>query len=339
MDIHRCRSSTSPPTSRCAVRQGVAMTKPPNGEADDLARVIFEQSGVLSMRQVECLAGRGVVRGHLAAGRWRRLCHGLVATHNGRLDRRQHLWAAVLVAGANAVLAGSTALAEAGVRGLRERAIHVLIPAPRNRSRRLPRLPADMPPVKVVRTRFLPAEHVLAGRPPRTTVARAAVDAAVWAMGADGARVALAAACQQGKARPEEIFEVLAVRRGLPRLRMINTTMLDIAGGAQALSEINLVGLCRRFSLPSPDLQTKRTDASGRIRYLDAYWRRWRLHVEVDGAHHMDATQWADDMLRQNQVWIGGDRILRFSAALIRDRPALVAGQLDAALAAAGWHR
>lgn len=29
-------------------------------------------------------------------------------------------------------------------------------------------------------------------------------------------------------------------------------------------------------------------DASGRIRFLDAYWREWQLHAEVDGAHHMD---------------------------------------------------
>jgi very-short-patch-repair endonuclease len=336
-DIHSCRSSTGPPTSRAALRKGDAMTNPPGGEADDLALTIFEQSGVLSVGQAERLAGRGTVRGHLRAGRWRSLCHGLVVTHNGNLDRRQHLWAAVLVAGADAVLAGPTALAEAGVRGLREKAIHVLIPAPRNRSRRLPRLPADMPPIRVVRTRFLPAGHLQPGRPPRTTVARAAVDTAVWAAAADGARVALAAACQQGKVRPEEIFEVLAVRRRLPRLRMINATLLDIAGGAQALSEINLVELCRRFHLPSPDMQTRREDASGRIRYLDAYWRRWKLHVEVDGAHHMEAMHWADDMLRQNLVWIGGDRILRFSAALVRYRPALVAGQLDAALAAAGW--
>lgn len=313
------------------------MTNPASGEADDLTRTIFEQSGVLSVGQAERLAGRGIVRGHLTAGRWRSLCHGLVVTHNGKLDRQQHLWVAVLVAGAGAALAGPTALVEAGVRGLRERAIHILIPAPRNRSRRLPRLPAGMPPIRVVRTRFLPAEHLQAARPPRTTVARAAVDAAVWATRAGGARLALAAACQQGKVRPEEIFEVLAVRRGLPRLRMINATMLDIAGGAQALSEINLVELCRRFTLPAPDLQTKRKDASGRIRYLDAYWRRWRLHVEIDGAHHMDVAQWADDMLRQNQVWISGDRILRFPAALIRERPGLVAGQLDAALVAAGW--
>ena len=119
---------------------------------------------------------------------------------------------------------------------------------------------------------------------------------------------------------------------------MIRSTMLDIAGGAHALSEIDFVNLCRRFRLPSPDQQARRTDAAGRVRYLDAHWKRWRLHVEVDGSHHLDVEQWADDMLRQNQIWISGDRILRFPAAVIRSRPAQVAGQLHAALTAGGWH-
>jgi very-short-patch-repair endonuclease len=86
-----------------------------------------------------------------------------------------------------------------------------------------------------------------------------------------------------------------------------------------------------------PDLQERRTDAAGRVRYLDAYWREWRLHVEVDGAHHMDVSEWAADMRRQNDVWIAGDRILRFPAWLLRRRPGEVAAQLRAALVAAGW--
>jgi len=73
------------------------------------------------------------------------------------------------------------------------------------------------------------------------------------------------------------------------------------------------------------------------VRYLDAYWREWKLHVEVDGAHHMDARQWAADMRRQNDVWISGDRILRFAAFDLRRRTDAVVTQLTAALRAAGW--
>jgi hypothetical protein len=51
--------------------------------------------------------------------------------------------------------------------------------------------------------------------------------------------------------------------------------------------------------------------------------------VEIDGAHHMDVRRWADDMLRQNQVWIAGDRILRFPAWLVRAEPAVRAADLN----------
>ncbi|RAK35733.1 uncharacterized protein DUF559 [Actinoplanes lutulentus] len=134
------------------------------------------------------------------------------------------------------------------------------------------------------------------------------------------------------------MFGVLGVRKRLPRFAMIKRTVLDVAGGAQALSEIDFVDMCRRASIPAPELQKRRRDDSGRLRYLDAYWPRWRLHVEVDGSHHIEARQWAEDMVRQNQVWIEGDRILRFPAGLIRSRPDVVVGQLRAALEAAGWH-
>jgi hypothetical protein len=51
----------------------------------------------------------------------------------------------------------------------------------------------------------------------------------------------------------------------------------------------------------------------------------------------MDARQWAADMRRQNDIWIAGERILRFPAWYVRSRPADVADQVRRALAAAGW--
>jgi hypothetical protein len=306
-------------------------------DADEIELLLLEQSGVVTATQAINLVGRSAVRRNLAAARWRRVCRDILSVHNGPLTADQHLWVAVLVAGRNAALAGSTALSVAGVRGVRDKAVQVLIPAPRNRSTRLPEMPRDMPPVRVIRTRMLPPEHLQAGRPSRTTTARAAVDAAIWARTADDARAILAAVCQQGKATPNEIFEVLSVRRRLPRLRMIRATMLDIGGGAHSLPELDLLKLCRKFSLPEPDRQTPRLDAIGRRRYLDAYWSRWKLHVEVDGSHHMAAGQWTDDMLRQNDLSIKGVRILRFPASAIRYRPAQVARQLHTALEVQGW--
>ncbi|MEU4695102.1 DUF559 domain-containing protein [Actinoplanes sp. NPDC023714] len=306
-------------------------------EPDDFAELCFQQSGVLTTDQAVRLLTRGVVRGHLNAGRWRRICRGVLTTTNGVLDRRRQMWAAVLTAGPEALLGGVTALTEAGVRGLRETSLRVVVPAATSRSLRLPTMPPDMPPIRLTRTRILPDEHRGRGSPPRMVTCRALVDAAAWAPSEDAARTIIAATFQQRRVVADDVLGVLAARRRLPRLALIKRTVLDVAGGAQALSEIDFAALCRRSRLPAPDLQRPRREASGRLRYLDAYWPRWRLHVEIDGAHHLEARQWAEDMLRQNQLWISGDRVLRFPAGLIRSRPDVVIGQLRSALEAAGW--
>jgi hypothetical protein len=51
----------------------------------------------------------------------------------------------------------------------------------------------------------------------------------------------------------------------------------------------------------------------------------------------MDAEQWWLDLRRQNDLWVSGDRILRFPAWVVRSRPDEVIAQLRAALLAAGW--
>lgn len=309
----------------------------PGRDAGEFEWMSFEQRGALTTVQAVGLVGRGVLRAHLRVGRWRRICRGVVATRNGDLTPEQQQWVAVLVGGPDAMLAGAAAAAASGVRGLRVDPVAVLIPAARSASVLLPRLPPDMPGGRLYRSSVLPEEHRQVGRPPRTTIARSVVDAAAWASSDREARAVLAAACQQRRVTPGEIFAVLSVLTRVRRRSLIRSTLADIAGGALALSEIDFVALCRRFRLPMPDLQERRRDANGRTRYLDAYWREWQVHVEVDGAHHMDVRQWAADMLRQNQVWIAGDRILRFPAWLLRTRPADVAAQLHAALRAAGY--
>lgn len=213
---------------------------------------------------------RGLVRRNV----WRSVCRGVVLTGNGQLTRDQRLWVAVIAAGPGAILAGATAAAEGGVRGVRTEPLQVLVPAERRPSRCLPRLPLDMSGVRIYRSTYLPPEHRQIGRPPRTTIARAVVDAAAWARTPNEARLVLAAACQQRRVSPAELTDVVAAMPRVRRRRLIRTTLGDLEGGAEALSEIDFMALCRRFRLPRPDLQERRTDAEGRIRYLDAYWRR-----------------------------------------------------------------
>jgi very-short-patch-repair endonuclease len=304
----------------------------PVKEPGEYEWLILEQAGVLTTRQAVDLLGLRTVNGHLAQGRWRRLCRGLVLTHNGRLDAHQQLWVAILTMGDEAHLAGATAMAAGGVTGLKRTSIEVIIPGRRVRSTRAAKLPADMERISLHRTTVFPASHRQVGRPPRTAMPRSVIDAAAWARTDIEARMLIMRACQQRRVTVDGLREALSLFPKVRRRRLISETFDDLDRGATTLCEAGLIALCRRFELPQPELQRHRQDADGRHRYLDAYWPDYRLQVEVDGAHHMDVDQWGADMLRQNQLWIEGDRILRFPSWLVRSRPEIVADQIRAAL-------
>jgi hypothetical protein len=312
----------------------------PSEDASELDLLLFEQSGVITWAQATALLSPGKARHLVATGHWRRLCRGVFVTSNGQLDSGHRPWAAVLAAGPDAVLAGLAAARAGGLRRIPRQqrdGIDVLVPVSRRAADLLRRLPAEFPAVFVQRTRYLPRQDLQRGRPNRTTMERALVDAAQWAITDHEAQGILAAGCQQKLVLPTELLAVVDRMPNLSRRRLIRTTLYDLAGGPEALSEIDLMRPCRRFGLPAPTHQRRRKDASGRVRYLDAYWPQWHLHVEVDGAHHMTVGQWEADMRRQNDVWVAGDRILRFSAFQARHQPEEVVEQIRRALIAAGW--
>ena len=135
------------------------------------------------------------------------------------------------------------------------------------------------------------------------------------------------------RARPE-LPVVVAANQRLRRRALIRETLGDIAGGAQALSELDFSRLVvRAHRLPEPERQVRRKDSSGRNRYLDVVWEREKLVVEIDGAQHADPLHGWDDMSRDNDLVIDGYRVLRFPAWLVRYHPEHVAARIRAVLA------
>jgi hypothetical protein len=316
-----------------------AFVRFPSEDASELDLLLFKQSGVITWAQASALLSPGKVR-HLVATGWRRLCRGVFVTAEGQLEPGHQMWAAVLAAGPGAVLAGLAAARAGGLRRVPRQqrdGIDVLVPISRRAANLLGRMPAEFPAVFVKRTRYLPRQDLQRSRPNRTTMERALVDAAQWAITDHEAQGVLAAGCQQRLVLPADLLAVVDRMPNLSRRRLIRSTAHDLAGGPEALSEIDLARLCRRFGVPAPEHQRRRRDACGRVRYLDAYWPDWHLHVEIDGAHHLEVGHWEADMRRQNDIWIAGDRILRFSAFQARHRPGEVAEQIRQALLAAGW--
>jgi very-short-patch-repair endonuclease len=301
----------------------------PAPDAPALEWLLFRQNQVLDLDQALADMGRGALQNRIASGHWQRAGRRVVVAHNGPLTRQQRVWAAVLGAGSGATSGGATAATLDGLRGYGTGPVHVLVPGGRQ-----VRTTAG---VHIHRTTVLPEAHLWRTDPPRTTMARSLVDAAAWARTDDDARAIVAAAFQQRKVTVPEIDAVPAVLTRSRRRALVLETARYAAGGAHSLSEVDLIRLCRRFGLPSPDQQVQRTDATGRSRYLDAYWAEWRLHVEVDGSFHLEVRAWWADMRRQNDLWVQGDRVLRFPAWVVSRRPGEVAAQIRAALSAAGW--
>jgi Protein of unknown function (DUF559) len=304
----------------------------------DLDDLLAWQDGVLDTRSaLDCLSP-AALRWRLTSGRWQQPCRGVVVAHSGPLTAQQALRVAALWAGKGAALAGLTAARLQGFRGFDEKAgsIHLLIPAAARHAVRSSR--PSLPLVVHYSRNLAPADIHPARQPPQTRIARSLVDAAAW-MGTDrGAQAVLAAGVQQRLVRVSQLAAELDRNERLYRRKIIRDTLGDIAGGAQALSELDFTRLVvRQFNLPDPDRQVPRRDEHGRRRWLDAVWEQARLVAEIDGAGHVDALTYWDDMNRGNSLQLGHYRLLRFPAWVVRYQPGYVATQIRHALRQAGY--
>lgn len=153
-----------------------------------------------------------------------------------------------------------------------------------------------------------------------------------------GAMAVLAAAVQQRLVRVDDLAGVLAGQQRLRRRKIIREALSDIAGGAQALSELDFTRLViRAYHLPEPDRQAVRLDEERRRRYLDAVWERWKVAAEIDGAGHTDVLQYWADMERDIDLTLDGYQTLRFPAFTVRTRPGYVAATILSALRRNGY--
>jgi Protein of unknown function (DUF559) len=303
------------------------MPRPPDPEG--LARLLVRQDGVVTRSQALRFLSPKALRHRLDSQRWQAVHRAVFVAHSGPVHRPQREWLAVLATGG--VLGGVSALGRLGMRGYDEDAVHLLLTA-RHRVVRPPR------GVVVHRTTFLPDGQVHRwGRPPGTKAARSVVDAAAWAASDDRARALVAAAYQQRLVVGDEVARVLDAMPVVRRRALVRATAGDARAGSHSIAEVDFLGLCRRAGLPLPTRQSTRIDAAGRRRYRDAYFEPWGVHVEIDGGQHVEVASWWADMKRQNELWIRGDRVLRFPAWAVREEPREVVRQVRAALVAAGW--
>lgn len=291
-------------------------------------RLAADTDGVLDRRQLYAAGvSRWQLEAELRAGRWSRGGRQTVLVHAG--DPRRQRWRTALhEVGGGGALAGLTALELRGLTGLTEDVVHVAVP----KSSR----PRRSPGVDVHETRRYREDDVVGGPMRHVRPAAAAVQAALWAVSDRAAALFLIAPVQQRLCTGGEVAEALETVQRHRRRALLRGVVADVLGGVQSTGELDLARLLRRRGLPSPERQVLRRHPSGRV-YLDARWDRYRVVVEVDGVQHRQGQAVVADALRDNELRLTGDTVLRVPAVALRTSPGPFLDQVERALRAAGW--
>lgn len=284
------------------------------------------QGGLVTRAQLrDCGVDRFTVRNQVAARRWVLCSATVVATTTGPLSRLQLQWLGVLHGGPGALLGDLSAAELGGLRGWHREDLTVLLPHGDT---------ADHTLVGVIfkRTRRpLPAWRAAGPGPPRLSVEPAVLHWAAYQPSARSAQGVLAAVVQQRLTTPSRLLEWADRMRPLPRAPLLRRVLVEIEGGAQSLSELDIGRLCRRAGLAAPRRQTRRRDTAGRWRFTDCEWSLdggRTLVLEVDGSFHMHVAHWEDDLARQRGLTSADRVVVRCTARELRDSPDRLARDL-----------
>jgi len=276
---------------------------------------------VVSRRQLADLGINGdQVRSMVRAGRWVHSGRHTLLVDGRRAEGLGRLWQAVWESGSGAALHGAAAVVAHGVTGLTLDRIDVVVP------RSTTRHPQPLPPgVRLHRPRRSPGLFPVGIA--RVRPETAMVAAAQWARSDREAVLMLCLPLQQRLVAPTRVAAAWAtVERG-PRRRLLDAVVRDLTDGARSLGELDFGRMVRSVGLPPPTRQMVRQGPDGRV-YLDAAWEQIGLVAEIDGGHHLLALNPIEDALRQNDVVIGGEVVLRIPVVGLRLCPAAFLAQL-----------
>lgn len=293
--------------------------------SDAWREVARQQAGLLSRAQLtEAGVSARAVEHRVRGERWQRVSGTVVATTTGVLSTEQRLWLGVLHGGPGALVAG-VAAELAGLRNWTRDVVTVLVPYES-------RVPAHLAGFRFVRSRRdLGSMRARGGGPPRCRLEPAVLLFAAAETNPRTAAGILAAAVQQRRTTAEQLIDWVDRLAPLRGSRRLHATLVEIAGGSESAAELDVIRMCRSSGLAKPLRQVRRRDADGRVRYTDCEWRLADgriLMLEVDGAFHMDADQWEDDLARQRALAATDRLIVRCTSRELRDEPERVAAHL-----------
>ena len=288
-----------------------------------------DQAGILSRRQ---LYADGVTRwqvtARLRSQRWALTGRQTLSLTTGPLTAEARRWVALHETGPRAALAGVTALQAAGVTGLSDALVHVIVPKSSS--------PWRSPGVVVHESRRFDETTVVADGIRRVEPAVAAVHAALWAASDRQAALFLVLPVQQRVVTTDHLLDALAAVRRAARRRLLLQVVADVGDGAQSLNELDVSRALRRRGLPEPTRQQLVRLPSGRV-YLDVVWEAWDVALEIDGVQHEQGTARLDDALRDLAVAGTGRTTVRIPVLAMRLDEERVLDGVESMLRARGW--
>ncbi|HET8603757.1 MAG TPA: hypothetical protein VFM09_07500 [Marmoricola sp.] len=279
--------------------------------------VAERQHGVMSRLQLRDLGvTRSTIRAHVRARRWTWRTESVLTITTGPLSWPQRLWVAVLHAGPGSLVGGLTAARVHGLRHWDRDDVTVLV-----------RSELSFDPVPGVR--FFRTRRPLDDWGSRLALPTCRIEPAILLQSAyerhpRTAHGAIAAVVQQRLSTPERLRHQLEQMHPLRRAGQFRSLLLDLAGGAQSVAEVDVRRACRRCGVVPPARQRPRLDRSGRQRWTDCEWDLPDgvvVVLEVDGAHHAEVRQYNDDIRRQRKLTTRRRILVRCSAYEVRHDP------------------
>jgi hypothetical protein len=294
---------------------------------DDLGELLESQLGMVARRQLLDLdldADR--VRNQVSAHRWVVHTPRVIGTTTGAMTWEQRCWMAVLHAGPRSLLGGLSAAEWRGLVGWHREMITVLVDDE-----------LSFEPVEGVRF-FRCRRPFDLLRSPRPGLATVQLEPALllWAgyqAEVRPAHAVLAASVQQRLTTPERLLDRVDQLHPLRRAKGFKRTLGDVREGAHSGAELDVRRLCRRYGLRLPDRQRPRTDRSGKQRWTDCEWDLADgsvLVLEVDGAFHLEVTQWSADIKRSRALTTRRRTVVRCTSFELRHEMEDVARDLIA---------
>lgn len=277
---------------------------------------------------------RWQIEHRLASGAWQRIYPAVYATFSGQLPRDAQLWAAVLRAGAGAMLSHETA---AELHGIIDKPvganIHVTVPISRRPAQHRPTHGIIIHRSGQSRVQFLGPFNL-----PRTRIEDTVLDLVASAPTFDHAYAWIVRAVSRKLVTVDALRAVLVSRRRVRWRAWLNDAIEDAGDGVYSSLERRYVrDVERAHGLPKSQHQAWR-QLGGKAQYRDNWYPDYRVVVEIDGPAYHENERVQLDKDRDNlNLALDDVKTHRFGPVGVTERACETAALVAATLRRNGW--